>query len=440
MDISVIGTGYVGLVTGALLADRGNKVTCVDINPEIVASLNSGRVHIFEPGLENVVARNVERGNLTFTGDINEAVEKSRVHFLAVGTPSDTNGAFNLRYVLQAAEDVGRALHEAEGFNVVVGKSTVPQGTYRQVEEILSSQIGENRDWAYVSNPEFLAEGSAVRDFERPSRIVVGTRDERAHRVMRELYHPFNIQRDKIIECRAGEAEVIKLGSNTMLALRIAGVNEVARMCDSLGDVDMDIVRLGMCEDPRIGHKFMYPGPGYGGSCFPKDVQGLVAKSGELGYSPLLLSRIHESNEEHKNYLGERIVEILAMGNPNVGIWGLTFKPNTDDMREAASIPIIETLLESGAKVVAYDPQPEKAKEIFGEKIGFVNSKYEVATGADALVLLTEWREFDAPNYEKLTGLMKGRKLFDLRNRWLPEAANNAGFSYFGVGRNYPLR
>jgi len=439
----MIGTGYVGLVTGALFADRGNEVVCVDNNPQVIETLNSGKVHIFEPGLEQIVQDSRRRRTLNFSTELGPAVKKSEVIFLAVGTPSREDGSFDTTYLNQAALEVGQILHHDSGFKTVVVKSTVPQGTWRKISSILEEEISGNTSlrWAYVSNPETLAEGTAINDFSKPDRVMIGTYSEEAFALLKELYHPFNIKRDKIMRGTPADAELAKLFANTALATRVAMVNEFARIADLTEGADMDLIRRLMCEDARIGYSFMFPSPGYGGSCFPKDVQGLVHQSRLDGYDPLLLSRVHLSNEAHKKYLGERVAQLLMEKvSPKMGVWGLTFKPNTDDMRDAASVPIITGLLNRGFNVCAYDPQDRKAREIFGGRVNFVRDKYEAAQGADALLLLTEWKEFDAPDFSRLAQSMSGRQLFDLRNRWLPEAANRHGFDYYGLGRNYPLR
>lgn len=441
MNIAIIGTGYVGLVTGALFADRGNNVVCVERNEQVLSLLNNGRIHIFEPGLEPLVIRAKERGDLSFTNSIHEAVVDAQLIFLAVGTPSDGDGAFNLAYVKAAAEDVGKALATVKGFKVIVGKSTVPQGTWKVLSDIINDYVKENKDvsWAYVSNPETLAEGTAVRDFSSPDRIIIGTDSDEAYALMEELYHPFILKRDRIIRGSPADAELAKLFSNTALAARIAMVNEFSHVADVTENADMDMVRKMVCSDSRIGYNFMFPSPGYGGSCFPKDIRGVVAQAAVDGYDPLLLRHIHDSNESHKNYVAGRVVSLLKQNAPVVAVWGVTFKPNTDDMRDAASVPIIMKLLNEGARVVVYDPQDEKAREVFGDKVMFVNNQYVAVEGADALLLLTEWRQFDAPDFKKLKSLMKGNQLFDLRNRWLPDAANKEGFDYVGIGRNFPV-
>jgi UDPglucose 6-dehydrogenase len=442
MNIVVIGTGYVGLVTGTLFADRGNHVTCVDINEQIVANLNKGIVHIYEPGLAPLVFSAVQKGNLVFTTDLAKATKLAKVIFLAVGTPSNEDGSFNLSYLEGAARNVGMALKESEGFKVIVCKSTVPQGTWEHLSKIINQELQGNTKirWAYVSNPETLAEGTAVRDFSKPDRTIIGTDSDEAFHIMQELYHPFNIEHERIIRGSPADAELAKLFANTALATRIAMVNEFARVADVTRGADMDIIRRMICEDKRIGYAFMYPSPGYGGSCFPKDVQGLVAKSSLHGYSPTILTMVHSSNETHKEYIASRVwFHLSSLQNAVVGVWGVTFKPKTDDMRDAASTPIINYLLEKGVRVKIYDPQDEKARKIFGDRVEFMETKMDAATGVDALILLTEWSDFDSPDYEELLKVMRGKYLFDLRNRWLPSVANSYGFNYVGIGRRYLL-
>lgn len=441
MNICVIGTGYVGLVTGALLADRGNKVTCVDNNPAIIESLNAGKLHIFEPGLPEIALRCKARGDLSFSSNLQESVKDSDIIFLAVGTPSHNHGSFNLEFLTAAAKHLATALQSASGFKIVVVKSTVPQGTYKLISSILHEQLQHNTSlqWAYVSNPETLAEGTAVENFSKPDRIIIGTDSNQAFSIMHQLYYPFTIKRERILRCSPADAELAKLFSNTTLATRIAIVNEFARIADNTAGADMDVIRRIICEDSRIGYSFMFPSPGYGGSCFPKDIQGLVEQSKKDGYCPRILDQIHLSNEEHKQYLATRIENILSsIAEPKIAIWGLTFKPNTDDMRDSASIPIITALLNRKARVTAYDPKDYKARPLFGSAVTFAQDKYEAVEDADALILLTEWKEFDSPDFAKLAQLMRGKALFDLRNRWLPDIANAHGFDYVGVGRNYP--
>jgi UDPglucose 6-dehydrogenase len=441
MKICVIGTGYVGLVTGALFSDRGNRVVCVDKKQEVVDLLNSGKIHIFEPGLQNIVQRNKGK-TLFFTTNTKKAVTESDLIFLAVGTPSEEDGSFNLKYLKAAAKEVGQALNKCAGFKVVVCKSTVPQGTYNVLSKEINNQIKNPKlKWAYVSNPETLAEGTAVRDFAKPDRIIIGTNSDKAFKLMEELYHPFVLKRDRILRGSPVDAELAKLYSNTALATRISMVNEFARVADNTEQADMEIIRKMVCSDNRIGYNFMFPSPGYGGSCFPKDIQGLVHQSKEHGYVPNLLSKIHPSNEEHKLYIAKRIEKIMGtIKNKKIAIWGLTFKPNTDDMRDSSSIPIVNYLYEKGAKIIAYDPKDNKAKNIFGNKIKFEKTRYKAAEGADVLILLTEWKEFDSPDFKNLKRLMNGNTLMDFRNRWLPDVANRYGFNYYGIGRSYPLK
>jgi len=353
------------------------------------------------------------------------------------------DGAFNMEIFGGAMSEVGEALRGAEGFRVVVGKSTVPQRTSEKVNEILGGKLSRTGlDWAYVSNPETLAEGSAVDDFRRPDRVIIGTDSDRAFEVMRRVYHPFVRQGgDGLIKRGSpADAELAKLGANTLLAMRVAAIDELARIADSTPGADMENIRLMVGADKRIGYQFLFPGPGYGGSCFPKDVQGLVAQAKMDGYNPELISMVHGSNEDHKGYMARRITSLLeSRVPPTIAVWGVTFKPGTDDMRDAPSGPILTHLVNSGARVAAYDPQDRSARDVFGGKVDFKESPYEAVEGADALVLLTEWSEFHSPDYGRLKEAMGGNTLFDLRNRWRPVDANAAGFDYFGVGRNFPL-
>lgn len=441
MNLAIVGTGYVGLTTGALFAERGNTVVCVDKNPEVVETLRRGEVHFFEPGLAEIVKSATANGTLSFTTDVRDAVVNAQATFIAVGTPSDTNGAFNMKYVVEAAREIGGALREGSDFHVVVTKSTVPQGTWKEVSDTINSALGgSRRSWAYVANPETLAEGTAVRDFSKPDRVIIGTESDRAFEFMQRLYHPFVRQKGVIERGSCASAEMAKLGANTLLALRVAAVNELAHIADVTKGADMEEIRRMIGGDARIGYQFLFPSPGYGGSCFPKDVQGLVERAERDGYRPVLLSTIHRSNETHKLYMAERIAGVLSARSPTIAVWGLTFKPGTDDMRDAASVPIITHLVNEGVQVQAYDPQSKNARRIFGDRIRFADRAYDAVGGADALVLLTEWSQFDSPDYMVLQGRMRGRTLFDLRNRWQPREANEFGFDYFGVGRNYPLR
>jgi len=442
MRIAMVGTGYVGLTTGALFADRGNSVVCVDNKSEVVEMLRRGEVHIYEPGLREVVKRNVDRETLTFSNSLEEAVKWAEGSFITVGTPSRQDGSFNLDQVLGVAKEIGFALRNTDGFRLVVMKSTVPPGSWERVTEAVEDGLGEyggKVDWAYVANPETLAEGKAIEDFTKPDRVMIGTDSDRAFELMDELYHPFVRKKGLTIRGTPGEVELSKLLANAILPCRVAVINEGARIADRLKNVDMEVVRRMVGTDSRIGEHFLYPGPGYGGSCFPKDIRGLVAASHSLGYSPILLSRIDESNDNHKRYEAERVMGLIGRNRPKIGVWGLTFKPGTDDVREAASLTIVNYFVERGAEVTAYDPQDRKARLEFGDKINFASDQYLATQGADALVLLTEWEQFDSPDFVILKSKMRGRKLFDLRNRWKRGIAERNGFDYFGVGRNFPL-
>jgi UDPglucose 6-dehydrogenase len=441
MKIAIIGTGYVGLVTGAVFADCGNQVICVDNDEKIVNNLCQGNLHIFEPGLSEIVHRTAQRNDLMFSTNLSSAVKDAEIIFLVVGTPSMADGSFNLKYLLSAAEEVGRTLSSCSGFKVIVVKSTIPQGTSKKIVNIINQQlpINSNLRWAYIYNPETLSEGTAVRDFSKPERIIIGTISEEAFNLISELYNPFISRNECIIRGTPEDAELAKLFSNTALAAKIALVNEFSRIAEITPGADMEIIRKMVCEDTRIGYNFMFPSPGYGGSCFPKDVQGLVSQVNKDGYQPELISKIHKSNENHKQHLAEKIKHTISKDSPNVAVWGVTFKPNTDDLRDAASIPILNHLINCGANITVYDPQDRKAREIFGSKVSFVQDKYAALDGADALILLTEWKEFDSPNFEIIAKRMSGNKIFDMRNRWKPNIVNSHGFSYYGVGRNYPI-
>ena len=442
MKIGIVGTGYVGLVTGALFADVGNKVICLDKNPAVIQALESGKVHFFEPGLEDYVKRNVSNGNLRFTSSMKEMAEESDVYFLCVGTPSDMDGSFNLSYVKQASYDLANEMKSLKGYKLVVVKSTVPQRTHDVIKDIISKETGNSPglEWDYVSNPETLAEGRAVADFNSPSRVILGVDSDRAFNVMREIYNPFVIKNsdERIIRVNPVNAELIKLGSNSALATRVAFINEMARIADTCGG-DIKEIRKGIISDPRIGKEFLFPGPGYGGSCFPKDVEGLMNQSKKDGFFPVFISSVHSSNEHHKKYVAEKSLGLLNKKDAVVAVWGVTFKAGTDDVRNAPSIEIISRLVDAGVKVNAYDPQDEKARLVFGDNISFFKDKYEVLKGADALIHITDWNEFFSPDFKLMKSLMKGNVLLDLRNRWIPEVVNSHGFDYYGMGRNYPL-
>ena len=443
MNIGVVGTGYVGLVTGTMLASRGNQVICVDSDQGVVRKLNQGEVHFFEPGLENEVRSASEKGLLTFTSDLREGVVGSETIFVCVGTPSNPDGSFNMDYVRKVSSEIGEILRGVScGEKTVVMRSTVEQGTHREISDIINSKIGKKeRIWNYVSNPETLSEGTAVANFSKPDRIIIGSDSHLAIDRLKQIYHPFVRRTDKFEICSPADAELAKLMSNASLAMRVASVNEFARIADVTLGADMDTIRRMISSDARIGYQFLFPGAGYGGSCFPKDVPALVSRARKDGYDPILLGRVHESNEAHKVYMGDRISTLLEQKiRPTIAVLGLTFKPDTDDMRDSPSVPIVTGLINRGAKVVAYEPMDKKARKIFGDNIKFGDGAYEVANGADALVLLTEWSEFDSVDFKHLNEVMKGNDIFDLRNRWRPQDANRHGFNYYGVGRSYPFK
>ncbi|MCA9478023.1 MAG: UDP-glucose/GDP-mannose dehydrogenase family protein [Nanoarchaeota archaeon] len=435
MDIAIIGTGYVGLVTGTLFADRGNNVICIDKDPDIIKTLKSGKSTIFEPGLEKLIQKNLEENTLTFSDSI-EDIKDKEVIFLGVGTPSKQSGEFNLEYLLDASREVGEVLKGSKG-KIIVTKSTVPQGTWKKLGAVFDQYLDE---WHYVSNPETLAEGTAVKDFDRPDRVIIGTVSDYAHQKMKELYAPFLKNNNPLLRMHPASAELSKLGANTKLAMAVAFNNEIARICDQVEGADYNEVRLGITSDARIGTKFSYASPGYGGSCFPKDVQGLAHQANLDNASLTVLEMIHESNEYHKLYSAKKILSAVDKKNPRIAIWGLTFKPNTDDMRDSASVPITNYLLEKGVEVVAYDPIDTKAKQVINPEVIFANSQYEAIKDADALVLLTEWSQFDMPDYKKLKQGMRGNMLIDLRNRWDDQKANSEGFNYIGMGRTSLLK
>ena len=440
MKITVAGTGYVGLVTGACLAEMGNFVVCLDLDEAKVALLNGGGIPIHEPGLEDIVRRNVGAGRLKFTTDVQAASQHGAVQFIAVGTPPDEDGSADLKHVLGAARNLGR--HMTDRFTVVVNKSTVPVGTGDRVREVIDAELaarGATPNFAVVSNPEFLKEGAAVADFMRPDRIVVGASDERALDVMRALYEPFLRNHDRLLSMDVRSAELTKYAANAMLATRISFMNELALLAERV-DADIENVRKGIGSDPRIGFSFLYAGCGYGGSCFPKDVKAL-ARTASDNESPLsLLSAVERINERQKHVLSDRIRSRFGanLQGRSFAIWGLAFKPNTDDMREAPSLNLIQDLLDAGAQVRGYDPVAgDEARRLLGGKPGLdiVANAYEAARGVDALVIVTEWREFRTPDWEELQLLMKSPVVFDGRNLFVPDMVKAQGFEYVAIGR-----
>ncbi|MEY2668071.1 MAG: hypothetical protein RJA59_709 [Pseudomonadota bacterium] len=432
MKIAVIGTGYVGLVTGTCLAETGHRVTCVDLDARKIATLRGGGLPIYEPGLEELVKRNVRDGRLDFTTSTADAVRDVDVAFIAVGTPPGETGEADLSYVLAAAEQIGRAIGR---YTVIVNKSTVPVGSADRVSEVVARVAQAPFD--VVSNPEFLKEGAAIDDFMRPDRIVVGVTTERARAVMSELYAPFVRTEQPILFMDRRSSELTKYAANAMLATRISFMNDIASLCERVG-ADVDHVRRGMGSDKRIGYPFLFPGAGFGGSCFPKDVRALMTMARGVGLDFDLLRSVERVNERQKRSLLEKAQKHFgSLQGLTFAVWGLAFKPKTDDMREAPSLTIIEGLLGHGAKVRAHDPvAAEVAAAIFGGRIELAPDPYAAAAGADALVLVTEWNEFRQPDFELLKRTMKQPVLFDGRNVWDPAKVRALGFSYQGIGRS----
>jgi len=446
MKITVVGTGYVGLVTGACLADMGNQVLCIDVDAAKVRALNDGHVPIYEPGLEPVVRRNRDAGRLGFSTDAAAGVAHGVLQLIAVGTPPGEDGSADLQYVLAAARAIGRHM---EDYRVIVNKSTVPVGTADRVSDEISKALKErNRKipFSVVSNPEFLKEGAAVEDFMRPDRIVVGADDERATALLRELYAPFQRNRERLILMSVRSAELAKYAANAMLATRISFMNELANLAEALG-ADIEEVRHAIGTDPRIGTHFLYAGAGFGGSCFPKDVKALLRTGEEAGRPLRLMAAVEQANEAQKHVLGDKIKARFgkdlgggrnALEGKRIALWGLAFKPNTDDMREAPSLTLIADLTEAGAKVRAYDPVAgeQAGKMLAGNgNVEIVNSAVEALRGSDALAIVTEWAEFRAPDFAAMKSLLGTAAIFDGRNLYDPAMVRALGFEYFPVGR-----
>jgi UDPglucose 6-dehydrogenase len=432
MKICVIGTGYVGLVAGAGFSEMGNDVTCCDVDRNKIATLQAGKMPIYEPGLEKLVVRNVEENRLVFTTDVVTAVAGAEVILLAVGTPPRPDGAADLSYIFQAAEQVARSL---TGWAVIVTKSTVPVGTGDKLEAICRKHA--QHEFAVASNPEFLKEGDAVGDFMKPDRIIVGTSDPRAIATLEALYAPFTRSSNRMLVMDRRSAELTKYAANAMLATRISFMNDLANLCEVLG-ADIELVRKGMGSDARIGTKFLYPGAGFGGSCFPKDLRAVINTAAEVGSRLDLLSSVVAVNERQKHRLGEKVKVHFQgeLAGRKIAVWGLSFKPGTDDVREAAALVLIEDLLAAGAQVVATDPVAiAAARASLGDRIGYETSHYRCAEGADALVLVTEWHEYRRPNLQRLRGMMRSPTVFDGRNVWDPAGMRAAGFTYYGMGR-----
>jgi UDPglucose 6-dehydrogenase len=432
MRVAVVGTGYVGLVAGACFAESGNDVTCVDSNQAKIRLLRRGKVPIYEPGLEELVHRNRTEGRLTFTTTLAKAVRDAAVVFIAVGTPQGEDGSADLKYVLEVARDVGRAMN---GYKVIVDKSTVPVGTSEKVREVIRRET--THPFSVVSNPEFLKQGAAIDDFMKPDRVVIGAEDERAQALMLELYEPFTRTGAPIMMMDCASAELAKYAANAMLATRISFMNEVANVCELVG-ADVDQVRRAIGADKRIGTSFLFPGVGYGGSCFPKDVQAMRRFAADRDYEFKILDAVEEVNKFQKTKLATAMRKHFgSLKGKTIGIWGLAFKPRTDDMREAPAIPLIESLLSAGASVQAFDPEAARvAKGIFGSRITYAAGSYDAVKGADALGIVTEWNEFRRPDLAKIRSLMRTPVIFDGRNLFAPEHMKQNGFTYYSIGRS----
>lgn len=433
MNLAIIGTGYVGLVSGTCFAETGNNVVCVDINEKKVEQMRNGKVPIYEPGLEALFERNTQQGRLHFSTDLKSAVQKADIVFLALPTPPGEDGSADLSYVMGVAKQLGDIIQK---YTVIVDKSTVPVGTAEKVHAILAEKLDESL-FDIVSNPEFLREGVAIEDFMKPDRVVIGTNSERAQKLMYNLYHPFVRQGNPIIFMDERSAEMTKYAANSYLATRISFMNEIANLCERVG-ANVDNVRKGIGSDTRIGKRFLFSGVGYGGSCFPKDVKALVRTAGEYDYDFKILQSVMDVNRRQKLRLNEKINQHYDnnVANKTFAVWGLAFKPNTDDIREAPALELIDQLLANGAKVQAYDPEAmENVKEIYGDKITFTNSKYEALHGADALVIVTEWNVFRAPDFEEIKQHIKDNVIFDGRNLFSLEQVEEVGIQYYSIGR-----
>ena len=442
MKLTVVGTGYVGLVTGACLAEVGNDVLCLDMDEAKIAKLRAGGIPIYEPGLEDMVRRNVAAGRLSFTTDAAASARFGDIQFIAVGTPPDEDGSADLRHVLAAAGSIGRHM---DGFKLVVDKSTVPVGTADKVREAIRAELvarGVDIEFSVASNPEFLKEGAAVEDFMKPDRIVIGTDSERATEMLRELYAPFQRNHERLVLMDIRSAELTKYAANAMLATRISFMNEMANLAETLG-ADIEQVRKGMGADPRIGYHFLYAGCGYGGSCFPKDVQALQRTAADHGMPMRILESVELANAAQKRVLVTKLVARLGedLAGKRVAVWGLAFKPGTDDMREAPSREVISALRERGAEIRAHDPGAlEEARRIFAgdAKIQLVSEPMAALEGADALLIVTEWKVFRSPNFEAMRGLMRRPLIVDGRNLFEPATVRRAGFEYLPIGRGTP--
>jgi UDPglucose 6-dehydrogenase len=439
MKVTIIGTGYVGLVTGACLSEMGNHVVCLDLDAKKIQVLNDGGIPIYEPGLKEIVQRNVNAGRLQFTTDVEQAVNHGTMQFIGVGTPPDEDGSADLQYVLSAARSIGRYMTD---YKVVIDKSTVPVGTADKVKAVIAEELakrGKTVDFAVVSNPEFLKEGAAVEDFMRPDRIVVGADDERSVLLMRALYAPYIRSHERLLVMDVRSAEFTKYAANSMLATRISFMNELALLAEKVG-ADIELVRKGIGSDPRIGYQFLYAGTGYGGSCFPKDVNALMRTGKEYGIDLMVLNAVDRANARQKTVLVDKVVARFGsdLRGRRFAMWGLAFKPNTDDMRDAPSREVIEQLARMGASIVAYDPAAaEEAQRVLShvESLRIVDNVASTLEGADALLILTEWREFKSPDFEQIKRLLKQPVVFDGRNLYEPALMKELGFEYLGIGR-----
>lgn len=432
MKICIIGTGYVGLVAGTCLAEMGNNVICIDKDTKKLAMLRKGIVPIYEPGLEELIKINVSEGRLTFSDKLDDAVKKSLVCFIAVGTPQGDDGSADLSAVYKVAEEIGKAMNE---YKVIVDKSTVPVGTAEKVTEIIKNQTRHEFD--VVSNPEFLKQGAAVDDFLKPDRVVIGVNSKRAAEIMQDVYSPFLRTGNPVIIMDVKSAEMTKYAANSFLAVKISFANQIANICEKVG-ADSEMVRIGMCSDSRIGSRFLFPGLGYGGSCFPKDVKAMIKTAKEFGCDYKLLKSADDINKEQRTLFINKIVKRLGenLKGKTFGVWGLAFKPKTNDMREAPAITIISFLLEKGAKVTVFDPKAmDTAKKYFGSKISYAKNAYEALKNADCLLLLTEWNEFRRPDFDKIKELLKTPLIFDGRNQYDKKRLKARGIEYFCIGK-----
>ena len=439
MKLCIVGTGYVGLVTGTCFAEMGNNVICVDIDAAKIAMLNAGEVPIYEPGLKEMITTNSAAGRISFTTELKDAVERSKIIFIAVGTPADEDGSADLSHVISVSKSIAQYINEPK---IIVTKSTVPVGTADLVKKTIKAKMHELdnvHEFTIVSNPEFLKEGAAIEDFMNPDRVILGVEDDEAAKIMKELYEPFSQSSENILLMSIRSAEMTKYASNAFLATKISFMNELSHLCEVL-EADISEVRQGMGSDTRIGHKFIYPGVGYGGSCFPKDVRALISMHSDAGTSARIIQAVEETNQNQKTVLVDKLVRLWGddLSGKKIAIWGLAFKPQTDDMREAPATVIINALLAMGAQIQAYDPIAiPTAKKVFADtgKISFMESEYAALEGADALLLVTEWHIFRHPDWQKVKELMKCPLILDGRNQYEPKAMRELGFEYYSIGR-----